>query len=84
MQIERQEDMPSSNDTCYPGSNSRLDAVTEAVVYETAESPETNDSEDDAECISTDGCNCQTQIQNARNGLLRLSDIADDTTPEGK
>ncbi|KOS38929.1 hypothetical protein ACN38_g10241 [Penicillium nordicum] len=59
-------------------------AVTEAVVYETAESPGTNDSEDDAECISTDGCNCRTQIQNARNGLLRLSDIADDTTPEGK
>jgi hypothetical protein len=89
-ETERQDDMPSSNHTCYPGSNSRLDAVTEGVVYQAAESPDTQqlhrltDSEDDAECISQDGCNCQIQIQNVRKDLLGLSDIADDTTREGK
>ncbi|KAJ5494819.1 major facilitator superfamily domain-containing protein [Penicillium fimorum] len=36
-ETERQDDMPSSNHTCYPGSNSRLDAVTEGVVYEAKE-----------------------------------------------
>ncbi|KAJ6148920.1 major facilitator superfamily domain-containing protein [Penicillium samsonianum] len=70
--------MPSSNHTCYPGSNSRLDAVTEGVVYEAAESPDTqqlhrpNDSEDDAECISQDGCNCQSQIQNKGNEIQKV------------